>query len=146
MRTAAECLFAAAPDAARTAESADIMSVPLNDYTGDAFDSVVSDVGLLRPALITCLDFEPDSGNVLHNILDCQAGLVEQEDSFHLRLASQGKEGMSGAPVVVDIGNGEFGLVGIYVGTPVTTLLTCTNIENHAKVVKIGRFLSALRI
>ena len=146
MCTAAKCLVSAASDAVQTAESDDIMAVPLDDYTGDAFGFVVSVVGLLRPVLVTCLDFAPDDGQILHNMLDGQAGLVEQEGSFHLRLTSQGKAGMSGAPVVVDIGNGKFGLVGLYTGTPRTTPLTITATAEHANVVKIGQFMSALPI
>ncbi|MBU2858181.1 MAG: hypothetical protein ACYCQH_08365 [Acidithiobacillus ferrooxidans] len=146
MYTAGKRLVSAASDAVQTAESDDIMAIPLDDYTGDAFDIVVSDIGLLRSALITCLDFAPDDDQILQNVLDGQAGLVEQEDSFHLRLTSQGKAGMSGAPVVVDIGNGKFGLVGLYTGTPRTTPLTITATTEHANVVKIGQFMSTLPI
>ena len=143
-RTDSECLVSAACDAAQKAETADIMAIPLDDYPGVGFGTVLSDVGLLRPALITCLDYEPDDGQILRKVLDGQAGLVEREGSLNLRLSSQGKEGMSGAPVVTDIGDGKFGLVGLYTGTPTTTRLTVTAVAEHANVVKIGRFVSEL--
>lgn len=145
MRTAGRCLFAGPPDAAQIAEGEDLMAIGLGDDHRGALESVVSDVGLLRPALITCLDFEPDGGHILNEVLDCQAGLVEREDDFHLRLSCRGKGGMSGAPVVVQTSDGEFGLVGLYTGTPKATPLTGTATAEHANAVKIGKFLGALQ-
>ncbi len=145
MRTAGRCLFAGPPDSAQIADDEDLMAVRLDEDRRHAFESVVSDVGLLRPALIACLDFEPDGAQVLNEVLDCQAGLVEREDALHLRLSCLGKGGMSGAPVVIPASGGEFGLVGLYTGTPKATPLTGTATAEHANVVRIGKFLAALR-
>lgn len=123
----------------------DLMAIPLPDYAGFAFTRIENDVGLMRTTLIACLDYDLING-VLVKTLDGQAGIVEQETSVSLRLSTQGKTGMSGAPVVVQREDDKdlLSLVGLYAGTCRSTPLTSSNTSEHARVLKIEDFLKSV--
>jgi hypothetical protein len=138
----AKLLWEGSGKAAERYAEGDLMSVPLEEGNGPATEQVEKHAGLLEPAWIACLDYDPED-EVLIKRLDGQAGLVEAEDRFTVRLSCAGQGGMSGAPVFLRSTSekGELALLGIYLGTPATTPLTRANIESHAKVAKVAGFI-----
>lgn len=120
----------------------DLLALRLDGYEGIALNVSEADVSLLQSALIAFLDYEPVNNN-LSRKLDGIAGFVSKVTETHFTVATEGCEGMSGSPVLVQSGK-EFQLVGLYTGTPRKSPFTKKVVVNYANVVKLRPLLRDL--